>query len=82
MVAMGEGQNKIAEAVLEREYNKESIIILHNLHISQSFLPFLTKTIQQFSFKKLHEKFRLILITNMFEGFPTEITSTCHKYII
>ena len=71
MVAMGEGQNKIAEAVLEREYNKESIVILHNLHISESFLPFLTKTLQQFSYKKVNKNFRLILITNMFESFPS-----------
>ena len=67
LVAMGEGQSKVAEMILENESKKENVVIIHNLHITPSFATVLGKVLQQFQIKPPHPNFRLILISAPFD---------------
>jgi len=82
LIPMGEGQNKLAEVVIEKEAKRENLVIIHNLHISMNFMSFLAKMLQQFQIRPPHKNFRLVLISTKFEGLNEEITNYCHKYLI
>lgn len=44
---MGEGQTELAERALEKEFRRDTILVLHNLHICPSLYPLITKTLEQ-----------------------------------
>ena len=76
VISMGEGQTPIAEKALEKEYKRETILILHNLHISPSIFPNIARRLES---GQANEKFRLIMIMKPSKQFPSAVSGRSLK---
>jgi len=78
-LALGQGQNKIAEDMLSKGYSRGHWVVLSNCHLLASWLKTLEKLIQ--SLTKPHKDFRLWLTTDPTDKFPLGILQVSLKVV-
>jgi dynein heavy chain len=78
-LALGQGQAKVAERVLELGYYRGHWVVLQNCHLLTSWLKTLEKMLAGFT--KPHENFRLWLTTDPTPEFPIGILQRALKVV-
>lgn len=78
-LALGQGQNKLAERMLEMGYHRGHWVILSNCHLLASWLKTLEKLLQGLT--KPHKDFRLFLTTDPTPKFPLGILQNALKVV-
>jgi dynein heavy chain len=78
-LALGQGQNKVAERALEMGYLRGQWVILSNCHLLASWLKTLEKLLQGLT--KPHKDFRLFLTTDPTPKFPLGILQSALKVV-
>jgi len=79
-LALGQGQNKIAEKLLEQGWHRGHWVVLENCHLLVSWLKTLEKLITTISTPP-NKDFRLWLTTNPTPEFPLGILQTALKVV-
>ncbi len=77
-VSMGQGQDSVAMAVLDRARAKGHWVLLNNLHLMPSWLPQLCKRLDEDAAKP-HEEFRLFLCSAPSRDIPVSLLNRCIK---
>ena len=78
-LALGQGQAKAAERLLEQGYHRGHWIVLENLHLMKSWLKQLEKLLSGLTAP--HKDFRLFLTTNPTGDFPLGILQNALKVV-
>ncbi|KAG9396803.1 Dynein heavy chain and region D6 of dynein motor [Carpediemonas membranifera] len=78
-VALGQGQEPIAERALERGSQLGHIVILQNIHLMVRWLPKLEKIMEQCCSEDAHPQFRLFLTAEPSNAIPQGILQACIK---
>ena len=78
-LALGQGQAKAAERLLEQGYHRGHWIVLENLHLMKSWLKTLEKLLSGLT--QPHKDFRLFLTTNPTGDFPLGILQNALKVV-
>ena len=78
-LALGQGQAKAAERLLEQGYHRGHWIVLENLHLMKSWLKTLEKLLSGLT--QPHKDFRLFLTTNPTADFPLGILQNALKVV-
>jgi len=78
-LALGQGQDKLAERMLEMGYHRGHWVILSNCHLLASWLKTLEKLLQNLT--KPHADFRLFLTTDPTPKFPLGILQNALKVV-
>ena len=79
-LALGQGQAKAAERLLEQGYHRGHWVVLENLHLMKSWLKTLEKLLLT-GFTSPHKDFRLFLTTNPTADFPLGILQNALKVV-
>jgi dynein heavy chain len=77
-VSMGQGQDVVAMAILERARAKGHWVLLNNLHLMPSWLPQLSKKLDEET-AKTHDDFRLFLSSAPSRDIPVSLLDRCIK---
>jgi len=80
-VAMGQGQDAVAEELLFMGHKQGHWIILNNVHLMPTWMSTLERTIDEFSLESegQHERFRIFLTAEPSTNIPIGILSRCIK---
>ena len=78
-LALGQGQAKAAERLLEQGYHRGHWVVLENLHLMKSWLKTLEKLLAGLT--SPHKDFRLFLTTNPTADFPLGILQNALKVV-
>ncbi len=78
-VSMGQGQDTIAEEILDRANKLGHWVVLANVHLMPKWLPRLEKLLDRFKETGSHEDFRLFLSSDPSDKIPIGILSRCIK---
>ncbi|CAK9104463.1 Dynein axonemal heavy chain 17 (Axonemal beta dynein heavy chain 17) (Axonemal dynein heavy chain-like protein 1) (Ciliary dynein heavy chain 17) (Ciliary dynein heavy chain-like protein 1) (Dynein axonemal light chain 2) [Durusdinium trenchii] len=78
-VSMGQGQDKVAEELLEGANKQGHWVVLANVHLMPRWLPQLEKLLDQFKEQGGHENFRLFLSSDPSNRIPIGVLSRCIK---
>ena len=78
-LALGQGQAKAAERLLEQGYHRGHWVVLENLHLMKSWLKQLEKLLAGLT--SPHKDFRLFLTTNPTADFPLGILQNALKVV-
>jgi dynein heavy chain len=77
-VSMGQGQDTVAMAVLDKARAKGHWVLLNNLHLMPSWLPQLCKKLDEET-AKTHDDFRLFLSSAPSRDIPVSLLNRCIK---
>jgi len=80
-LALGQGQAKEAQSLLEMGAKKGHWIVLQNCHLMTSWLPTLEKWLEGLATKAPHPDFRLWLTTDPTSNFPLSILQMSLKVV-
>ncbi len=72
-IALGQGQGKLAEAMISRGVEKGDWVVLQNCHLFVSWMPTLESICEDFEADKMHPDFRLWLTSKPSDAFPMSI---------
>eukprot|EP00937_MAST-01D_sp_MAST-1D-sp2_P002818 g2818.t1 len=79
-VSMGQGQDQVAERLMEDGHRSGHWVILNNVHLMPSWLPTLEKILDDFAQDvSTHEGFRLFLSSDYSPAIPVGILNRCIK---
>jgi hypothetical protein len=83
VVSMGEEDQAVqAGRALEREPHRETVLILHNLHITPSIFPQLSRMVEQMEIRPPNPKFRLLILMKPVNNFPSSVSGRCVKVLL
>ena len=77
-IALGQGQGKIAEKLIEKSAKDGSWVLLQNCHLCISWLPTLERIVEAFT-DEMHKDFRLWLTSMPTSAFPVAIMQVSVK---
>jgi dynein heavy chain len=72
-IALGQGQGKLAQRMIENASTDGGWVLLQNCHLSVSWMPELERICEEFEPTKLHAEFRLWLTSMPSKAFPVSV---------
>jgi dynein heavy chain len=79
MVSMGQGQDVVAERLLEAAHREGHWVILCNIHLMINWLIKLEKMLDDFALEGSHQNFRVFFSSDPSGGIPIGILARCIK---
>jgi dynein heavy chain len=72
-IALGDGQGKLAEGMIDRGVEKGDWVVLQNCHLYVSWMPTLEVICEDFDAERIHPDFRLWLTSKPSPAFPMSV---------